>query len=215
MKVKGRTYLDKVVEESPVKSFKEKKKFDSRSNSNPGLLGQFQYLNIIKSGPAFNERLGNVIEMSSLDLIINVIPNLAKSFIEMSSIRITVLYDNDGNSVPLDLFGLLRFNANTIDNKFLGELNPEYLGRYIMLYDDYFGLPGVSSLVMNEGHIEILKINIPLKGLKTVFRTEDMDVPAGANVKKGGLMILFSPTQDVTETAYTFNCQSRVSYIDI
>lgn len=186
-------------------------------------LAAFVLLNPVQQGPAYYNRIGSRIELSSLNLRGIINPLFVNNAVRPFDIgRIIIFYDRQTNGVLPTQVDLLqtRDQAGNATNVGLSPINLDNRDRFLIIRDYQMYFPendgtGITRLVNTqgkEGNNEYsINMHIKLKGLQTMYKSTSNPITAG-DIATGGLFIGFISHSTTASKACTWT--SRLRYKD-
>ena len=183
-------------------------------------LAAFVVLNPVQQGPAYYNRIGSRIELSSVNLRGLINPLTVKNATQANDIgRIIIFYDRQTNGVLPTQVDLLqtRDQGGNATNVGISPINLDNRDRFLIIRDyqvffpesDNVGITRFVNTQSKEGNNEYnINMHIKLKGLQTMFKSTSNPITAG-DIATGGLFIGFISHTTTATKSCTWTARLR------
>lgn len=205
-----------------IDSSTELKSVDGVFTSAINADGKTQMLNIIKVGSAFYERVGNRINMKSLEIRWVVAPTYsAPTTATTEWLRFLIVYDKQSNGAEPTWADVITSynNAGTTTSLSTSFMNINNRDRFVMISDKQFALADsdVDSNVATDSVVDYRAnpVNyhryIKLKGLPVVYKGS---AGSSGDISTGGLLFMILGVQAAGQEAFAVRMSWRLRYTD-
>lgn len=180
-------------------------------------------LNSLYKGTGAYQRLGNKINLKSLQIVGYIRKYAYDRVIQPTKLRILIVYDKQPNGDLPQIQQVIRginINGDALTN---GQqmINQSYRDRFEIIKDIQRTVPGTAMIDNNpvlydtqtEDSSRIVNCYIRLKGRPTIYST-DANAGSIGDIRSGALLIYLIDNNQASNGEWNFDCQMRLRYWD-